>query len=172
MCGDCKNGHGKSKPCYRPGCNQPSSRRRRAIDSYHQESFQNFLNNINDDVDVSFPVQGNKYLTHHGGIQPYVSVVESTGSVYFTVKKTPSTAHVIVNAAVESIPLLLFILLLSILAGMIIWILVSTFIYLFLIFINQIIKCLCCTSSICLLMFLVRSVLQILTVFHCRSWKE
>ena len=125
MCGTCPNGHGKTKPCYSPSCDQHSSRRRRAVDTYEQGSLQEALNNINDDVDISFPIQGNKYMTHYGGVYPYISVVETSGAVYFTVKIIPSTSHVIIKSAVYAIPLLMFITLLSVLAGIIIWLLVS-----------------------------------------------
>lgn len=125
MCGTCKNGHGRTKACYHPGCDQQSSRRRRAVDTYQQETFQQVLNNIKDNVDISFPIQGNKYTTHYGGVFPYISVVETSGSMYFTVKNIPSTAHVLVNAAFDTIPLLILITLLSGLAGIIIWALVG-----------------------------------------------
>jgi hypothetical protein len=125
MCGTCPNGHGRTKACYRPGCDQQSSRRRRAVDRYQQDSFQQVLNNIKDDVDISFPIQGNKYMTQYGGTYPYISVVETPGSVYVTVQKTPSTAYVLVAAAFNTTPLLLLIAVLSILAGIIIWVLVS-----------------------------------------------
>ena len=125
MCGTCPLGHGKTKACYSPGCGQQSSRRRRAVDTFQQESFQQVLDNIKDDVDISFPIQGNKYLTHYGGIFPYISVVETSGSAYFTVKKIPSTSHVILKATFYSIPMLLLFFLLSVLAGFVIWILVS-----------------------------------------------
>lgn len=125
MCGTCENGHGRTKACYRPDCAKHSSRRRRSEDSYQQNSFQEVLNNIKIDTDISFPIQGNKYMTHYGGVFPYISVVETSGSVFFTVKKIPSTSHVLVRAAISSIPLLLFIFLLSIMAGIIIWVLVG-----------------------------------------------
>ena len=125
MCGECPNGHGRTKSCYKPGCDEHISRRRRAVETYQQNSLQEVLNNIRDDVDISFPIQGNKYMTHYGGKFPYISVVETSGSVYFTVKNIPSTSHVFVNAAFYSIPLLMLITILSILAGIIIWALVS-----------------------------------------------
>ncbi|XP_028401625.1 uncharacterized protein LOC114524674 [Dendronephthya gigantea] len=123
MCGECPNGHGRSKPCYKPGCDEHTSRRRREVDSYQQNSLQEVLNNIRDGVDISFPIQGNKYMTHYGGKFPYISVVETSGSVYFTVKKTPSTSHVLISAGFYSIPLLMLITILSVLAGIIIWVL-------------------------------------------------
>ena len=126
MCGVCSNGHGKTKACYRPGCDQHTSRRRREVETLEKDSFQEVLNNINNDVDISFPIQGNKYMTHYGGVFPYISVVETPGSVYFTVKNIPSTAHVLLNASVYSIPLLLLVFILSLLAGIVIWVLVST----------------------------------------------
>ena len=125
MCGTCPNGHGKTKACYSPGCDQQSSRRRRAVDTFQQEGLQQVIDNINDDVDISFPIQGNKYLTHYGGEFSYISIVETSGSAYFTVRKTPSTSHVVLSAAFYSIPMLLLFFLLSVLAGFIIWILVS-----------------------------------------------
>lgn len=126
MCGTCPMGHKKTKPCYEPSCDKRSSHRfRRSSDTYQQGSFQEVLNNINKDVDISFPIQGNKYMTHFGGVYPYISVVESSGSAYYTVKKIPRTSHVLIKAAINSLPLLLLITLLSVLAGIIIWCLVG-----------------------------------------------
>lgn len=124
MCGTCKNGHGKTELCYSSNCNQ-GSRRRREVNTNEKTSFAGVLQNINSEVDISFPIQGNKYMTTYGGTYSYISIVETPGSCFFTVKVVPSTSEIFVNSAIKSIPFGIMIGLLSAAAGIVIWALVS-----------------------------------------------
>ena len=133
MCGICSNGHGKTELCYRPVCDQ-GKRIRRDVITNEQSSFQDVVNNINHEVDISFPIQGNQFRTTYGGIFPYVSVVETPGSAFFTVKVAPSTSEILIQLAIFCIPLFLLITMLSLTTGIIIWVLVrnhSMFTYYF-----------------------------------------
>lgn len=124
MCGICRNGHGHTEFCYEEGCAK-KRRRRSTGNSYQKNSLQAVSTNIGDDVELSFPIQGNKYITTYAGVFPYISVVDAPGSAYFTVKSVPSTAEVVVNAAIACLPMVLLMTLLAWIAGIVIWILVS-----------------------------------------------
>ena len=126
MCGICTNGHGRSEFCYEEGCDR-RRRRRSTSNSFQKNSLQSVSTNVGDGCEVSFPVQGNRYVTTYGGVFPYISVVDAPGSAYFTVKNVPSTAEVVVIAAVACLPLVLLMIFFAWIAGIIIWVLVSDY---------------------------------------------
>ncbi|XP_028403035.1 uncharacterized protein LOC114525803 isoform X3 [Dendronephthya gigantea] len=123
MCGVCENGHGKTEFCYEEGCDKKRRKRRSSGNNYQKNSLQSVLTNIGGNVEVSFPVQGNRFMTTYGGVFPYISVVDAPGSAYFTVKNVPSTATVVVQAAVACMPLVMLMIFFAWIAGIIIWIL-------------------------------------------------
>ena len=124
MCGTCTNGHGRTEFCYEEGCDK-KRRRRSTSNSYQRNSLQAVSVNVGDSCEVSFPVQGNRYVTTYAGVFPYISVVDAPGSAYFTVKNVPSTAEVVVNASLACLPLVLLMIFFAWIAGIIIWVLVS-----------------------------------------------
>ena len=125
MCGTCLNGHGRTEFCYEEGCDK--TRRRRSIgNNYKKNSLQDVASSIDEKVEVSFPVQGNRYMTTYGGVFPYISVVDAPGAAYFTVKNVPSTAEVVVNASLACLPLVVLMAMFAWIAGIIIWVLVSS----------------------------------------------
>ena len=124
MCGICTNGHGHTEFCYDEDCDK-KRRRRSTSNGYQKNSLQATSTNVGDDVEISFPIQGNKYITTYAGVFPYISVVDAPGSAYFTVKNVPSTAEVVVNAAIACLPMVLLMTLFAWTAGIVIWILVS-----------------------------------------------
>ncbi|XP_028403037.1 uncharacterized protein LOC114525804 isoform X2 [Dendronephthya gigantea] len=126
MCGVCENGHGKTEFCYEEGCDKKRRRRRSSGNSYQKNSLQSVSTDIGGNVEVSFPVQGNRFMTTYGGVFPYISVVDAPGSAYFTVKNVPSTATVVVQAAVACMPLVMLMIFFAWIAGIIIWILERT----------------------------------------------
>ena len=124
MCGTCPNGHGETEFCYEEGCEK--KRRRRSTDnSYQKNSLQDVATNVDENVEISFPVQGNRFMTTYAGVFPYISVVDAPGSAYFTVKNVPSTAEVVVNASIACLPMVLLMTLFAWMAGIVIWFLVS-----------------------------------------------
>ncbi len=124
MCGTCVNGHGQTELCHEEGCDK-IRRRRSTSNSYQKNSLQDVATNIDENVEVSFPVQGSRFITTYGGVFPYISVVDAPGSAYFTVKIVPSTAEVVVNAAIACLPMVLLMTMFAWLAGIVIWVLVS-----------------------------------------------
>ena len=124
MCGVCINGHGQTEFCYEEGCDK-KRKRRSTNNGYQKNSLQDVSTSIGGDIEISFPVQGNKYMTTYGGVFPYISVVDAPGAAYFTVKNVPSTAEVVVNAAIACLPMVLLMTLFAWLAGIVIWLLVS-----------------------------------------------
>ncbi|XP_028417432.1 uncharacterized protein LOC114541817 [Dendronephthya gigantea] len=123
MCGVCENGHGKTEFCYEEGCDKKRRRRRSSGNSYQKNSLQSVSTDIGGNAEVSFPVQGNRFMTTYGGVFPYISVVDAPGAAYFTVKNVPSTATVVVQAAVACMPLVMLMIFFAWIAGIIIWIL-------------------------------------------------
>ena len=124
MCDTCVNGHGKTEFCYEEGCDK-KRRRRSTSNSYKKNSLQSVSSGIGKNCEVSFPVQGNRYITTYGGVFPYISVVDAPGSAYFTVKNVPSTAEVVVQASLACLPMVLLMCFFAWIAGILIWILVS-----------------------------------------------
>ena len=124
MCGNCVNGHGESEFCYEDDCDK-KRRRRSTGNSYQKNSLQGVATNIDENVEVSFPVQGNRFMTTYAGVFPYISVVDAPGSAYFTVKNVPSTAEVVVNASIACLPMVLLMTMFAWMAGIVIWVLVS-----------------------------------------------
>jgi hypothetical protein len=86
---------------------------------------QSVSDGIGGNVEVSFPVQGNRFMTTYAGVFPYISVVDAPGSAYFTVKNVPSTAEVVVQASLACLPMVGLMTMFAWIAGIIIWILVS-----------------------------------------------
>ena len=125
MCGTCLNGHGQTEFCHEEGCDKKRRRRRSTGNSYQKNSLQAVATNIDENVEVSFPVQGNRFMTTYGGVFPFISVVDAPGSAYFTVKNVPSTAEVVVTAALACLPMVLLMIMFSWIAGIVIWVLVS-----------------------------------------------
>ena len=124
MCGECSNGHGRTEFCYEEGCDK-RRRRRSSSNSYKKNSLQSVSDGIGQNVEVSFPVQGNRFMTTYAGVFPYISVVDAPGSAYFTVKNVPSTAEVVVQASLACLPMVVLMSFFAWIAGIIIWILVS-----------------------------------------------
>ena len=124
MCGVCINGHGQTEFCYEEGCDK-KRKRRSTSNNYQKNSLQDVSTSIGGDIEISFPVQGNKYMTTYGGVFPYISVVDAPGAAYFTVKNVPSTAEVVVNAAIACLPMVLLMTMFAWLAGIVIWLLVG-----------------------------------------------
>ena len=124
LCGTCLNGHGQTEFCYEEGCGK-KRRRRSTNHGYQKNSLQDVTMNIEENVEVSFPVQGNMYMMTYAGIFPYISVVNAPGSAYFTVKNVPSTSEVVVNGAIACLPIVLLMTILAWIAGIVIWLLVS-----------------------------------------------
>jgi hypothetical protein len=125
MCGTCSNGHGQTEFCYEEGCDKKSRRRRSTSNRYQKNSLQSVSTSVGGNFEISFPVQGNKYMTTYAGVFPYISVVDAPGSAYFTVKNVPSTSEVVVYAALACLPLVLLMSFFAWIAGIIIWVLVS-----------------------------------------------
>ena len=125
MCGTCPNGHGQTEFCYEDGCESKRRRRRSTSNALQKNSLQAVSSSIGDNVEVSFPVQGNRYMTTYAGVFPYISVVDAPGSAYFTVKNVPSTAEVVVQASLACLPMVALMIFFAWMAGIIIWILVS-----------------------------------------------
>ena len=124
MCGTCSNGHGNTEFCYEEGCDK-RRRRRSSSNNYQKNSLQSVSTTIGENVEISFPVQGNKFMTTYAGVFPYISVVDAPGSAYFTVKNVPSTAEVVVQASLACLPMVALMTCLAWIAGIIIWIIVS-----------------------------------------------
>ena len=123
VCGTCENGHGRSTFCYTEDCDK-RRRRRSTENKFQKNSLQDLVSNINEKYEISFPVQGNRYMTTYAGVFPYISVVDAPGSAYFTVKNVPSTGEVVVNASLACMPMVVLMSMFAWLAGIIIWILV------------------------------------------------
>ena len=124
MCGTCSNGHGNTEFCYEEGCDK-RRRRRSSSNNYQKNGLQSVLTAVGQNAEISFPVQGNKFMTTYAGVFPYISVVDAPGSAYFTVKNVPSTAEVVVQASLACLPMVALMTCFAWIAGIIMWTLVS-----------------------------------------------
>ena len=122
MCSPCVNSYGPTTLCNYDSCGGTPRHRKR---SNRKNSPGELTSDIGTNFEVSYPVQGNKYVTSYAGVFPYISVVDAPGSAYFTVKNVPSTADVVVNTSIGCIPVIFLMLLFAYIAGIIIWYLVS-----------------------------------------------
>ena len=95
-----------------------------------KESEMQLKQNVNDDVHLYFPISGLKEVTVFQSIHQFVQIVESPGSAFIVVdeSKKPKTTQMI-NQLFATWPLIVMIILLMILAGVLIWLTVSSFVF-------------------------------------------
>ena len=116
-CRNCYNGHGWSETLYK-------------IDGKGSEGFKYkmgiFKSNIDDDTDFNFPVQGHSLKTKYATFYRYVYTVASPGVAFFIVDDPPDKMpNAILSTVSSSWSLLLIAVVISMIAGIIVWVLVK-----------------------------------------------
>ena len=112
-CRNCYNGHGWSETLYK-------------IDGKGSEGFKYkmgiFKSNIDDDTDFNFPVQGHSLKTKYATFYRYVYTV---AVAFFIVDDPPDKMpNAILSTVSSSWSLLLIAVVISMIAGIIVWVLV------------------------------------------------
>ena len=84
-----------------------------------------FKSNIDDDTDFNFPVQGHSLKTKYATFYRYVYTVASPGVAFFIVDDPPDKMpNAILSTVSSSWSLLLIAVVISMIAGIIVWVLV------------------------------------------------
>ena len=84
------------------------------------------LSDIDEVPQISFPIYGNKYITKYLGDYAYINLVESPGVAFIAATKAPGHAAInIVNAALDTVPLMIMSACMAFISGFIIWLMVS-----------------------------------------------
>lgn len=113
-CGDCQHGHGKSTVDYSFHGNDNSSEKNTKPD---------MIEAIDHLTDLNFPVHGYTDQRTYLGTYKYVPVVESPGVAFIVRYENLDTP--ITSSLVQSWPLAVVVVVLTLLSGMLFWILVS-----------------------------------------------
>lgn len=117
-CGECPNGHGRSVLHFSAnGKGKPAKK----------QSQYDVINDIDDVTDVSFPVRGFVGDTTFLKYYSYVSLIESPGTAFLTVRKDESTSRdsALYNSLNDCWPVVILSFSMSLLAGILVWLLVS-----------------------------------------------
>lgn len=117
-CGNCVNGHGQTD------INMKSNGK--GGDAYKPGPID-LVNDIDDVPHISFPVYGNEYMDKYMGMYQYIHLMDSPGVAFITIDNPSDTAGKrIIISVFGCMPLLLIAVLMALLAGFVVWILVST----------------------------------------------
>lgn len=116
-CGNCSNGHGPSKILF----NEPGSMK---------SSLVEVKENIKGEATISFPIPGKKDDILYQNTYKFQSIVSSPGIAFYTVNSLPGTsANAVFSSVLGGWPILLLTLVMALLSGMIMWALVSCFMF-------------------------------------------
>lgn len=115
-CADCSNGHGWSEIMYK-------------TDGYGADGYKDriadFSSTVNENTDFSFPVQGHSLQEKFASFYAYVYAIGSPGVAFFIVDDPPDAMpNAIFDTVNGSYGMLLFTLIFSFMAGIIMWVLV------------------------------------------------
>jgi hypothetical protein len=117
-CGECPNGHGQSVVHLSDNGKGKPAEKQTQLD---------VMSDVDDVTDVSFPVPGHVSYTTFLKYYAYVSLVESPGTAYLVVRNDESTSRN--NALFSTLgacwPIVLLSFGMALLAGMVIWLMVS-----------------------------------------------
>ena len=116
-CGDCTNGHGLTSldlSTNGKGKQAPKT------------SVVEFMGDIDDIPQLSFPVPGNKHLVHYMAHYAYVHFVDTPGLIFVTILDPPGISSQFVFSAVFACyPVFLISMCMMFVAGFVVWVLVS-----------------------------------------------
>ena len=116
-CSDCTQANGKSASVVNYDLDGKGKAGRKT-------GVKELISSIDSDTDLSTPVNGYKDQTHYS-LYRYVKLTESPGVAFITVMDTSEKAVAIANVFFYSWPLLLMSFMMMIVAGIIMWVLVS-----------------------------------------------
>lgn len=116
-CGNCENGHGETDIDMKSNGKGGDAYKQGAID---------LVSDIDDVPHISFPVYGNGYMVKYMGMYEYIHLMDSPGVVFITIDDpSETTGKRIISSVFACMPLLLVAVLMAVLAGFIVWVLVS-----------------------------------------------
>ncbi|XP_031553133.1 uncharacterized protein LOC116290266 [Actinia tenebrosa] len=113
-CGECPNGHGRSVLSFSDnGKGDPANK----------HSQYDVINDIDDVTDVSFPVRGYVGDTKFMKYYTYVSLLESPGTAFLTVRKDEATSRndALYSTLSDCWPVIILAFSMALLAGILIW---------------------------------------------------
>lgn len=85
------------------------------------------LDDFDDIPQITFPIYGNPYITKYMGDNAYINLVQSPGIAFIATARPPGQAAMnMINAVMDTIPLMVMSSCFTFISGFIVWLLVST----------------------------------------------